>query len=348
LVVFLFAFLASCAGGQMQEISDYSDGYQPYGGYNNGQGQLVPIGPYDGGAQMSGGSTGKMLEDEGDYNPGLYSDNLQFGGQVPTDGQASGLKSQIAYQQQSSSPNALWILQGRNTRSLTYDVPINQQVREELAPAISGSVVIYERQPSGQVLTYNVGFARAYRKYGMWFTAPTTGTYTVWYVINNQASNTITFNAYGGWVPPHPPAPPQPGSCSVWTDKMQYGVSETITVNYQVSAPCTIRLTVLKPDGTSVNIGPRSVTAGVYTQLMEASYPLGTRSVTLETYGGMACSSSTTFRVGSDMPLGSSRPSYGRQGSMGAIGAIGESSMVSVSEQSTMTGFGGHSSMAKM
>lgn len=42
---------------------------------------------------------------------------------------------------------------------------------------------------------------------------------------------------------------------SVWTDKPEYKIGETVTIYYQTNTACTAKLTVTKPDGTQVVVG---------------------------------------------------------------------------------------------
>jgi len=68
-------------------------------------------------------------------------------------------------------------------------------------------------------------------------------------------------------------------------------------VYYWVAQPCTVVLTITRPDSTKTTFGPKYVWSGTYSQLGEISYPLGTRTVTLQTSGGLWCSSNWYYNV---------------------------------------------------
>ena len=74
-------------------------------------------------------------------------------------------------------------------------------------------------------------------------------------------------------------------SISVWTDKSEYKIGETVTIYYQTNTACTAKLTVTKPDGTQVVVGgPNDIPVCTRSKSAAAGYPTGTRTVTFEAW----------------------------------------------------------------
>jgi hypothetical protein len=189
---------------------------------------------------------------------------------------------------------ALWIIDISGTRrQLSLNIPKDRYSRVEVATCASGSLIFYERYPGGDVMSYDMGRVSSNRKYWRWFHADTIGTHTIWFTVGGKKSNSVTFNVLrsGG------PTPPITDSCAVWTDKMQYGIGETANIFYRVNMPCSVTLTINKPYQPPVVYGPRYVYAGTYSVPGSIYYPLGMRTVTLQTSGGLYCTKSTNFNV---------------------------------------------------
>ncbi len=92
----------------------------------------------------------------------------------------------------------------------------------------------------------------------------------------------------------------------VWLDAVKYGNGETATIKYLVTIPAQITLTITKPDGTTVNIGPKPAQAGtVLTEQVQSSAPAGTRQVTLTAKaGGNTATASTSYEATGGLPQG--------------------------------------------
>ena len=74
-------------------------------------------------------------------------------------------------------------------------------------------------------------------------------------------------------------------SISVWADKSEYKIGETVTIYYQTNTACTAKLTVTKPDGTQVVVGgPNDIPVCTRSKSSTAGYPTGTRTVTFEAW----------------------------------------------------------------
>ncbi|KAF5434095.1 hypothetical protein C5S39_00215, partial [Candidatus Methanophagaceae archaeon] len=74
-------------------------------------------------------------------------------------------------------------------------------------------------------------------------------------------------------------------SITVWTDKPEYKIGETVTIYYQTNTACTAKLTVTKPDGTQVVVGgPNDIPVCTRSKSAAAGYPTGTRTVTFEAW----------------------------------------------------------------
>ncbi|NYT03012.1 MAG: hypothetical protein GKC10_09705 [Methanosarcinales archaeon] len=200
---------------------------------------------------------------------------------------------------------SLWIVDSTGTQKrTTLDIPLNRFAREEIIPHETGQLVLFERYPDGTIKQFYPGFVNRGRSYRMWFIADTPGTHEVYFRVNQRESNHIWFNVGGG-------SPGggggsgtgtgggggiNPGSgCSVWTDKSSYGLGETVTIYYRSNWGTTAELKVYRPDGTvSARYGPRWM-QGTLSQMGMASYPLGRRTVVLQTNSG--CRSVCYFDV---------------------------------------------------
>lgn len=85
-------------------------------------------------------------------------------------------------------------------------------------------------------------------------------------------------------------------SISVWTDKSEYKIGETVTFYYKTNQVCTAKLTVTKPDGTQVVIGgPNEIPAGTRSKSATIGYPIGTRTVVFEAWAGDAYRKATCY-----------------------------------------------------
>ncbi len=105
-------------------------------------------------------------------------------------------------------PNQLWIIDAYGQRRLSITMPLYGWAREEIIPAVSGELVIYERYPSGYVERYYPGYITRGRRYQMWFYADTPGRHDVMYSVRTSRgwynSNRIWFDVYrpgGSWSP---------------------------------------------------------------------------------------------------------------------------------------------------
>jgi len=92
----------------------------------------------------------------------------------------------------------------------------------------------------------------------------------------------------------------------VWLDAVKYGNGETATIKYLVTIPAQITLTITKPDGTTVNIGPKQAQAGtVLTEQVQSSPPAGVRQVTLTARaGGNTATATTSYEATGGLPQG--------------------------------------------
>jgi parallel beta-helix repeat protein len=78
-------------------------------------------------------------------------------------------------------------------------------------------------------------------------------------------------------------------SISVWTDKSEYKIGETVTINYQTNKKCTAKLTITKPDGgDEIPVSTRSKSA-------TAGYPTGKRTVVFEAWAGAEYKKATCY-----------------------------------------------------
>jgi len=107
-----------------------------------------------------------------------------FGGQVPQGSQPG--------------PNGLWIVDSTGlNRYPSMSLPINGYADEELTPSMEGILTVEELYPNGQVRTFDMGYAKPYHVYKMWFTADVPGTHKVRYSINGYHSNVVEFYVQG-------------------------------------------------------------------------------------------------------------------------------------------------------
>ncbi len=117
-------------------------------------------------------------------------------------------------------PNQLWIVDAYGQRRSSITMPLYRWAREEIIPAVSGELVIYERYPSGHVERYYPGHVTRGRMYQMWFYADTLGRHDVIYSIHTSRgwynSNRIWFDVYRPWRSWNPWGPgPYRGSTGI-------------------------------------------------------------------------------------------------------------------------------------
>ena len=79
---------------------------------------------------------------------------------------------------------------------------------------------------------------------------------------------------------------PESLSITVWTDKSEYEIGETVTIYYQTNKKCTAKLTITKPDGGKVVYGPNEIPACTRSKSPTAGYPTGKRTVVFEAWTG--------------------------------------------------------------
>ncbi|MCK4734172.1 MAG: DNRLRE domain-containing protein, partial [Methanophagales archaeon] len=84
-------------------------------------------------------------------------------------------------------------------------------------------------------------------------------------------------------------------SISVWTDKSQYKIDETVTIYYQTNKKCTAKLTITKPDGGDVVYGPNEIPASTRSKSSTAGYPTGKRTVVFEAWDGAEYKKATCY-----------------------------------------------------
>nr|QNO50753.1 hypothetical protein HAICDJOK_00013 [Methanosarcinales archaeon ANME-1 ERB6] len=75
-------------------------------------------------------------------------------------------------------------------------------------------------------------------------------------------------------------------SISVWTDKSEYKIGETVTIYYQTNKKCNAKLTITKPDGKKVVYGPNEIPKCTRSKSPTAGYPTGKRTVVFEAWAG--------------------------------------------------------------
>ena len=100
--------------------------------------------------------------------------------------------------QQGTSPNAFWIVNKNGLRMQTMTIPLNWWAREEILPAVSGRLVLFERYPGGRIVRFYPGTVNRGGKYRMWFGADVRGRHDVVYWVNSPRgwfnSNIIHFD----------------------------------------------------------------------------------------------------------------------------------------------------------
>ena len=84
-------------------------------------------------------------------------------------------------------------------------------------------------------------------------------------------------------------------SISVWTDKSEYKIGETVTIYYQTNKKCTAKLTITKPDGGDVVYGPNEIPASTRSKSSTAGYPTGKRTVVFEAWDGAEYKKATCY-----------------------------------------------------
>jgi len=118
---------------------------------------------------------------------------------------SQGQVGRVGYYSQYVSPNRLNIIDAYGNRRYGINIPLYSWAREEIIPAVSGSLVIYERYSSGYVERYYPGYVQRGRKYQMWFYADSPGRHDVMYSVHAPTgwynSNSIWFNVYQSWGP---------------------------------------------------------------------------------------------------------------------------------------------------
>jgi len=87
-------------------------------------------------------------------------------------------------------------------------------------------------------------------------------------------------------------------SATVWTDKSTYQVGEVVRIIVYVNMRCVAKLTIIKPDGTTLLYTLGRLEAGTYSLTGGADYPLGRRTVILEAwYEHLSTSAYAYFEV---------------------------------------------------
>jgi len=82
---------------------------------------------------------------------------------------------------------------------------------------------------------------------------------------------------------------------SVWTDKFEYKIGETVTMYYKTNKKCTAKLTITKPDGGKVVYGPNEIPACTRSKSPTAGYPTGKRTVVFEAWAGSESKKATCY-----------------------------------------------------
>ena len=82
---------------------------------------------------------------------------------------------------------------------------------------------------------------------------------------------------------------------SVWTDKSEYNIGETVTMYYKTNKKCTAKLTITKPDGGKVVYGPNEIPACTRSKSPTAGYPTGKRTVVFEAWAGSEYKKATCY-----------------------------------------------------
>jgi len=97
-----------------------------------------------------------------------------------------------------TSPNIYWIVDNQGTRMQTMNIPRGSRAREELIPAVSGPLVVFEKYPSSQILKYYPGNVQRNKKYSLIFEADTRGRHDCVYWVHGLngwfSSNIISYN----------------------------------------------------------------------------------------------------------------------------------------------------------
>jgi hypothetical protein len=84
-------------------------------------------------------------------------------------------------------------------------------------------------------------------------------------------------------------------SISVWTDKSEYKIGETVKIHYKTNKKCTAKLTVTKPDGEKIVYGPNEIPACTRSKSATAGYPTGKRTVVFEAWAGSEYKKATCY-----------------------------------------------------
>ena len=233
---------------------------------------------------ISDGGTETTISDGGtETTDGRF--NLEYEGPAPKLAVVPG-----------SERNALWIvINGQQT--LNSNVAPGGYAQLRLIPSMDGQCILNEIYPNGQLVTSAGNQITAGGMYRMGFIGDMQGTHTLWYTINGVPSNQIQIIVEEGRGSRPGGGSGSGGVCSVWTDKRTYNVGEMVTIYYSLSNGCTAQMTVRGPQGISASYGPNYVPATTRTKIGQAWYPVGMRTVTLQTWGGMTCTSSCSYNV---------------------------------------------------
>jgi subtilase family serine protease len=78
----------------------------------------------------------------------------------------------------------------------------------------------------------------------------------------------------------------KPLTCNVYTDKTTYYVNDAVTIFYSVGQTCDGRLSIAKPDGTTLQYAWTDISPGTYSITGIAWYPTGRRTVLFEVWSG--------------------------------------------------------------
>ena len=84
-------------------------------------------------------------------------------------------------------------------------------------------------------------------------------------------------------------------SISVWTDKSEYKIGETVKIHYKTNKKCTAKLTVTKPDGEKIVYSPNEIPACTRSKSATADYPTGKRTVVFEAWAGARYKKATCY-----------------------------------------------------
>lgn len=155
---------------------------------SSGSGHTVPTGPPLSGVLLDAGPA---------YN--IPAEPTTGGTkQAPTEATAFGCSPGMLCSQ-GTSPNAFWIVERGVVRVTHAEVTLGSSNEEEIIPAISSDLIVYEIDPNGQVQQYSPGEVERGKKYTWYFTADSLGKNKVVYWVKDHnnwwwPSNTISFD----------------------------------------------------------------------------------------------------------------------------------------------------------